>query len=454
MSNKPAINGRRVPPGPKGLPLLGMALQVLRDPLGTLQRIAREYGDIVRIPIGSDGRILLNHPDYIEQVNVIQQSKFHKSKLTKDVTGRLLGEGLLISEGDFWRRQRRLAQPAFHRSRINEYAATMVESAEVQIRKWRDGEERDIAQEMMAISLETAVRTLFGTTLPGEALQVGVSLDFLVRYSLRKARFPIKVPESWPTPANRRAARETKFLDSLVYRIIDERKELGNTGERKDLLSLLMSAMDEDGSQMTPKQLRDETMTLFLAGHETTALTLSWAWYLLSKNPAAEVRLHEELRDVLGGRAPGIADIGRLPYLLAVVNEVLRLYPPAYIVARTSIAPCTIGGYDFPTGSTMIMAQWVMHRDARYFDDPEAFRPERWLDGLEDRLPAGAYFPFGDGPRRCIGQNFALMEAVLVIATIAQKFQLQLVAGQKIVPEALVTLRPRNGIRMRIDARR
>jgi cytochrome P450 len=262
------------------------------------------------------------------------------------------------------------------------------------------------------------------------------------------------VPESWPTPANRRAARETKFLDSLVYRIIDERKELGNDGERKDLLSLLMLAMDEDGSQMTPKQLRDETMTLFLAGHETTALTLAWTWYLLSKNPAAEVRLHEELRDVLGGRAPVIGDLGRLPYLLAVVNEVLRLYPPAYILARTSIAPCTIGGYDFPTGSTIIMAQWVMHRDARFFDDPEAFHPERWLDGLEDRLPSGAYFPFGDGPRRCIGQNFALMEAVLVIATIAQKFQLQLVAGQKIVPEALVTLRPRNGIRMRIDARR
>ena len=221
-----------------------------------------------------------------------------------------------------------------------------------------------------------------------------------------------------------------------------------------DLLSLLMSAMDEDGSQMTPKQLRDETMTLFLAGHETTALSLSWAWFLLSKNPAAEVRLHEELRDVLGGRAPGIADLGRLPYLLAVVNEVLRLYPPAYILARTSIAPSTIGGYEFPTGSTMIFSQWVMQRDGRFFDDPEAFRPERWLDGLEDRLPAGAYFPFGDGPRRCIGQNFALMEAALVIATIAQKFQLQLVAGQKIVPEALVTLRPRNGIRMRIDARR
>jgi cytochrome P450 len=249
MHNKMAANGNRFPPGPKGWPLVGMALQVLHDPLGTLQRIAREYGDIVRIPIGSESRILLNHPDYIEQVTVIQQSKFHKSTLTKDVTGRLLGEGLLISEGDFWRRQRRLAQPAFHRSRINEYVATMVESAEGQTRKWRDSEERDIAQEMMALTLDIAVRTLFGTTLPGEARQVGRSLDFLMRYSLRKARSPIKVPISWPTPANRRAAREIQFLDSLVYRIIDERKNLGNADEFKDLL---IAADVRDGRRRKP----------------------------------------------------------------------------------------------------------------------------------------------------------------------------------------------------------
>jgi cytochrome P450 len=431
-----------------------MGLQMLHDPLGTLQRIFREYGDIVRIPIASDSRIFLNHPDYIEQVTVIQQSKFHKSKLTKDVTGRLLGEGLLISEGDFWRRQRRLAQPAFQRNRINEYAATMVESAETHSRKWQDSEERDIAQEMMALTLDIAVRTLFGTTLPGEARKVGRSLEFLMRYSLRRNRSPFKLPEKWPTPANRRAEREIQFLDSLVYRIIDERKKLGDASEHNDLLSLLMAAMDEDGSQMTAKQLRDEIMTLFTAGHETTALTLSWAWYLLSKNPSSEARLYEELRDVLTGRLPSIADLGQLPYLRGVVNEALRLYPPAYILARTSIAPCTIGGYELPAGSTVVFSQWITHRDARFFNDPDAFIPERWLDGLEDRLPAGAYFPFGDGPRRCIGQNFALMEVVLVLATIAQKFQFRLVPGQKIVPDPLVTLRPRNGIRMRIDARR
>jgi cytochrome P450 len=446
-------NGNKLPPGPKGLPLFGLAFQVLRDPLETLRRLAREYGDIVCVPIVNQHRIFLNHPDYIEQVCIVQQAKFHKSKLTKDVTQRLLGQGLLISEGDFWRRQRRLAQPAFHRSRINEYGATMVERAEVRMKQWRDGDVRDITQEMMAMTLDIAVRTLFGSTLQAEAEQVGDSLGYLMRYSLRKARSPIKVPENWPTPANRRATRETQFLDSLIYGIIKERQAEGNTNHHHDLLAMLMSAMDEDGTQMTPRQLRDESMTLFLAGHETTALTLSWAWYMLSENPAAEARLHEELHGILAGRAPELADFERLPYLRAVVNETLRLYPAAYILARTSVAPCTIAGYDFPADTTMIMAQWVMHRDLRYFDDPEVFQPERWLNGLENRLPAGAYFPFGDGPRRCIGQGFALLESALVLATIAQKYRFKLVPGHPVIPDPLVTLRAKHGIRMTFHGR-
>jgi cytochrome P450 len=446
-------NKRGLPPGPKGLPFLGVGLRLRRDPLALLRQVAQEYGDIASIPVPLGTRILLNNPQWIEQMLVVQQNRFHKSTLTKQVTERMLGQGLLTSEGEFWRRQRRLAQPAFHRSRINEYAAPMVEITETHMREWRNGETRDVQHDMMALTLDVAVRTLFGATLPGEAARVGRAMTFLMRHQLGRFRSPFRVPASWPTPRNRRADREVEFLDSLVYRIINDRKKQGDAGQNGDLLSMLMAAMDEDGKQMTPKQLRDETMTLFLAGHETTALTLAWTWYLLSQNAAAKSRLHGELRAVLGGRAPGVADFARLPYLHAVVNEVLRLYPPAYLLARTSIAPCTIGGYDIPAGTTVLTSQWLMHRDSRWFDEPDAFRPERWLDGLADRLPPGVYLPFGDGPRRCIGQGFALLEAALVIATIAQRYRFCLVPGHPIVPEPLVTLRPKYGIRMTLHAR-
>ncbi|MBZ5694214.1 MAG: cytochrome P450 [Acidobacteriia bacterium] len=448
-----SANGNRIPPGPKGLPVVGMALNLRSDPLAGMRQMTRDYGDIVRFHVMMQERILLNHPDWINQVLVVQHGKFHKSELTRRITVRMLGQGLLISEGEFWRRQRRLAQPAFHRNRVNDYASTMLELAQAHIRDWRDGEARNIAQEMTALTLDIAVRTLFSTTLLAEARQVGQAMTFLMRYSLRRQRLPFRIPENWPTPANRRANRELEFIDSLVYRIISERRTNGNSDHHNDLLALLMNAMDEDGSQMTPQQLHDETMTLFLAGHETTAQMLAWTWYALSQNPAAEARLHEELQGVLGGRPMEAADFPRLPYLQAVMNEVLRLYPPAYIMAREAVEPCEIGGYELRPGSTIIFSQWVMHRDPRFYDDPEAFRPERWLDGLQDRLPPGAYFPFGDGPRRCIGQGFALLEAAIVIGTLAQKFRFRLVPGHPVVPEPLVTLRPRHGIHMTLHAR-
>jgi cytochrome P450 len=443
----------RRPPGPKGWPLVGLALEVRRDPLGTMQRVGREYGDIVRLPVAMQDRILLNHPDYIQQVLVIQHAKFHKSELTKQVTEPLLGQGLLISEGEFWRRQRRLSQPAFHRSRINEYATAMIEIAEAHMREWRDGDQRDLAAEMMALTLDVAVRTLFGTSLAVEPEKVGHAMTFLMRYQIRRQRSPLRIPETWPTPRNRRATREREFIDSLVYRMIEDRQAQHSSNHRNDLLSLLMDSMDEDGSQMTRRQLRDEAMTLFLAGHETTAQMLAWTWYLLSENSSAEERLHQELRDVLSGRPPEAADFGKLPYLQAVMNESLRLYPPAYIIARTSIEPCEIAGYQFPVGATMLMSQWSMHRDPRYYEDADSFRPERWTGGLANRLPPGAYFPFGDGPRRCIGQGFALLEAAIVIGILAQHFRFRLVPGHPVIPEPLVTLRPRNGIRMTLEAR-
>jgi cytochrome P450 len=448
------IKGKRKPPGPKGVPIFGMGLTIREDPLKALRNISREYGDIAYFHVLMQERILLNHPDFVEQVLIIQQSKFHKSELTRRITGRMLGQGLLTSEGEFWRRQRRLVQPAFHRSRINDYGATMRETAETHISGWRDGEVRDLAQEMTSLTLDNAVSTLFSTALPGEAQQVGEAMTFLMRYSLARQRLPIRIPENWPTPNNRRANRDLAFMDSLVYRMIDERKLEKNSDRREDLLSLLMGVTDEDGSQMTQKQLHDEAMTLFIAGHETTAQMLAWTWYALSQNSQAEARLHEELDGVLGGRPPEAADFPRLPYLQAVMNEILRLYPPAYITARENIEECEIGGYEFLPGTTIIFSQWVAHRDPRYYDDPDTFRPERWIEGLANRLPAGAYYPFGDGPRRCIGQGFALLEAAIVIGTLAQRFRFRLVPGHVVEAEPLVTLRPRNGIRMTLQARK
>jgi len=442
-------NGTHAPPGPKGLPLLGLALDVRKDALGTLQRLAREYGDIVRMPVPGMNRILLNRPEYVQQLLILDHAKLHKSTLTKLVVGPLLGQGLLISEGDFWRRQRRLAQPAFHRSRTNEYSPVMVECALERMRSWHSGETRNIAEEMMKLTLEVAVRTLFGTSLAGDSDSIGKAMTFLMRHYLRRARTPWRIPESWPTPANRRARREVEYMDSLIYGIISDRKK--DIRPRNDLLSLLMAAMHEDGSQMTERQVRDESMTLFAAGHETTALSLSWTWYLLGENPAAEARLHEELRGVLGGRPAEVSDLEKLPYLDAVVHESLRLYPPAYMLARMNVETVHLGGYEIPPRSTLLASQWVMHRDPRFFEQPEQFIPERWLDGLESRLPPSAYFPFGDGPRRCIGQGFAQLETALVVAAIAQKFRFRRTKGFPVVPEPLVTLRPKYGIEMTIQ---
>jgi cytochrome P450 len=444
-------NETHAPPGPKGLPILGLALDVRNDALGTLQRLARQYGDIVSMPVLAMNRILLNRPDYIQQLLVLDHAKLHKSTLTKLVVGPLLGQGLLISEGDFWRRQRRLAQPAFHRSRTNEYSPVMVDCALERMRHWQAGETRNIAEEMMKLTLEVAVRTLFGTSLAGDSDSIGKAMTFLMRYYLRRGRSPWRVPASWPTPANRRARREVEYMDSLIYGIISDRKK--DTQPRNDLLSLLMAAMHEDGSQMSERQVRDESMTLFVAGHETTALSLAWTWYLLGENSAAEARLHEELRSTLAGRPAEVSDLEKLPYLNAVIHESLRLYPPAFVMARMNVETVTVGGYEIPPRSTLLASQWVMHRDPRFYDQPERFMPERWLDGLEQRLLPGAYFPFGDGPRRCIGQGFAHLETALVIAAIAQKFRFRLTKGFPVVPEPLVTLRPKYGIEMTIESR-
>ena len=420
-----------------------------QDPLKFFTDISREYGDFVGLRILNFRILFLNHPDHIEDVLVNHPKKFIKGRVLK-ANKRVFGSGLLTSEGDFWLRQRRLAQPAFHRARIAGYASTMVEYTERLLHGWQDGEERDLHKEMMRVTLQIVGKTLFDADVERDAQDIGKSLEMLLEIGadFRRTLF---IPHWLPTPTNLRLERAIRQIEKVLYRIIAEKRASGR--DAGDLLSMLLAAQDEDGSRMTDKQLRDEAITLFLAGHETTANNLSWTWWLLAQNPAVEAKLHGELRTVLGGRAPSLEDLPKLVYTNHIITESMRLYPPAWGNARTAIEDHEIAGYSVPRGSGVSFAQWTVHRDARWYDAPEEFRPERWEDDLMKRLPRFAYFPFGGGPRQCIGNTFALMEAALILATIAQQYRFRLVEGHPVVPLASITLRPRHGIRAVLEAR-
>jgi cytochrome P450 len=421
-----------------------------QNPLDYFTAMARDYGDVSGMRIGRFRSLFINHPDLIEDVLVNDARKYHKGRILQ-ANKFLFGEGLLTSEGDFWLRQRRLAQPAFHRARVSTYAATMAEYAEQMAATWRGGEERDIHEEMMQLALRIVGKTLFDADVTRDAKEVGETLDILLRIAANFGR-TILVPMWVPSPRNIRAKLGIRRLEKVIYRIIAERRASGH--DAGDLLSILLQAQDEDGTHMNDRQLRDETITLFLAGHETTANTLSWTWMLLAQNPAVEKKFHEELDGVLGGRAPTLDDLQKLTYLNHVLTESLRLFPTAWGMARLAAEEHEIAGYPVHVGYGVAFAQWVVHRDARWFDAPLEFRPERWENGLAKQLPRFAYFPFGGGPRQCIGNTFALMEASVVLATIGQKYRFELVPGHKVTPMASITLRPRDGIRVKLEARK
>ncbi|HZV87046.1 MAG TPA: cytochrome P450 [Candidatus Binatus sp.] len=440
----------KFPPGPSfGLRRWSLGPLNSGDPLKYFTGIIREYGDLVGLRIFNFRILLLNHPDHIEDVLVNHPRKFIKGRVLQ-ANKRVFGRGLLTSEGDFWLRQRRLAQPAFHRARIAGYASTMVEYTERLLHEWQDGEERDIHKEMMRLTLHIVGKTLFDGDVERDAQDIGKSMELLLEIGadFRRTLF---VPQWLPTPTNIRVERAIRQIEKVLYRMIAEKRASGR--DAGDLLSMLLAAQDEDGSRMTDKQLRDEAITLFLAGHETTANTLSWTWWLLAQNPAVEAKLHAELRNVLAGRAPSLDDLPKLVYTNHIITESMRLYPPAWGTARTAIEDHEIAGYAVPKGSGVSFAQWTVHRDARWYDAPEEFRPERWEGDLLKRLPRFAYFPFGGGPRQCIGNSFALMEAALILATIAQQYRFRLVEGHPVVPLASITLRPRYGIRAVLEAR-
>jgi cytochrome P450 len=438
-------------PGPEAHTLVGNLLDFGNDPLGFLTKCAREYGDIVPLRLGLTPACLVNQPDYIEQV--LKDRLLFVKRRGSSVGRSLLGEGLLTSEGESWFRQRRLAQPVFQQKRIAGYGEIMVAYTEQMLNEWQDGETRDVHEDMMRLTLNIVMKALFNRDVTqGEAKIVAHTLDVAMNWFESKRKQNFLILEWFPRPENVRYRNAIQEMDKTIYNIIEQRRSSGE--DPGDLLSMLMQARDEDdGSQMTDKQLRDEMVTLITAGHETTANTLAWTWMLLSQHPEVQTKLLEELQEVLGGRSPTVADMPRLRYTNMVIKEVMRVYPTVSLMNREASEDCKIGDYEIPAGCAIIMSQWVMHRDPRYFEDPEAFKPERWAGDLEKQLPRGVYFPFGDGPRFCIGKGFALMEAVLLLATIAQKFQLTLVPDHAIVPQPSITLRPEYGIKVVLHQR-
>lgn len=443
---------KALPPGPRGHFLLGSGPDFARDQLGFYAACAREFGDIVPVRLGPRRGLLVYHPDAIEEVLVTRNRDFVKSPGVR-LLAPVLGNGLFLSEGGVRLRQRRLVQPAFHRQRVLAYGEVMTAYTARRLAGWKDGDVLDAHAEMIALTQVIVAKTLFDADVSDESYSIAQALNVLIEdFGARLGSVLQFLPDWVPTPANLRTRRAVRRLDEVVYRMIAARRL--RPEDRGDLLSILLNAQDaDDGGRMTPQQVRDEVMTLFMAGHETTAVALSWTWYLLAQHPEVDARLAEELRAVLGERAPAVADLPRLTYAEMIVSESMRLYPPAYAIARQAVRPSEVSGHPVAPGVIVILPAWVVHRDRRWFEDPEVFRPERWADDLSRRLPRFAYFPFGGGPRQCIGNAFATMEAVLLLATIAQRFRLTMEPGQRVIPTPYVTLRPEPGLRMRLARR-
>ena len=441
-------------PGPRGAFPLFSFVGPGRDPLGRFAAMARDFGDVVEFRGPSGWMFLLNDPELIKEVLVTQSKRFAKGRALER-TRPVLGTGLLTSEGDFHRRQRRLMQPAFHHQRLPAFAATMIAHADRLCAGWRAGETRDLAGEMMRLTLGIVGQTLLGAEVDADAKRVRDALH-TVMHSFPMMMLPFSAfLQRLPLPVMRRMRAARAELDGIIYALIAERRADGT--DHGDLLSMLLAAQDPEGEDpgegMSNMEVRDEVMTIFLAGHETTANAFAWTWHLLAQHPEVEARLREEVRRVLpDGRAPTDQDLPALVFTGQVVSEVLRLYPPAWLISRRALEPVELGGYTVPARSIVVMSQWVTHRDARWFPGPERFEPERWTPEFKAALPRYAFFPFGGGSRRCIGEGFAWMELVLLVARITQRWRFVREEGAPpVLPEALITLRPGGGLPMRLE---
>jgi len=413
--------------------------------------MAHEYGDLAYFRLGRQHVYLVSHPDLVREVLVNNQKNFTKSRVLQRARI-LLGEGLLTSEGQQHVRQRRLVQPAFHRERLAAYGSVMSEYAVRLRERWKAGVTVEVSEEMMRLTLSIVGRTLFSADIESAASEIGESMTTVLKM-FRMLMMPFsEYIEKLPLPSIRRFEKARKHLDATIYGLIRERRESGR--DAGDLLSMLLLAEDEEnGRHMTDKQVRDEALTLLLAGHETTAQALTWTWYLLSQNTTAERNLHEEIDSVLEGRVPGFEDLPRLTYTEMVFAEALRLYPPAWAIGRKAKDDFELAEARIAGQSICILSPYVVHRDARWYPDPERFHPERWTPEARESRPKFSYFPFGGGSRVCIGERFAWMEGILTLAAVAQKWKLRLAPDQRVEPLPLITLRTKYGMRMMAEPR-
>ena len=440
--------------GPSGTFGVRNLVRFVRGKLPWLQSLAAEHGDIVQMKMLGEWWFIVSHPDDIERM-LVKDARIMQRDSQIDIVRRVLGRGLLTSEGDLWKRQRKLMAQAFAPKRIADYANAMARVCDVALGRWRDGATANLHKEMSRLTMEVVADVLFGASMgAADVTAVSGALEVANEFFSGSPEAMLKIAKWVPTPRNVRMNRAVATLDRIVNDIIAKRR---SAPLRNDLLGTLLAARDDDGEGMSDGQLRDEVMTLFLAGHETTSLALAHSLYLLSLNPTAEQRLHAEVSEVLGGvhgRLPTADDVRSLPFAEWVLKETMRLYPPAWATGRETTEPYELRGHKIPVGSQLMSSQWIVHRDARWYPDPERFDPERWSPERSKNLPRYAYFPFGGGPRVCIGNHFAMMEATLLLAMIVQRFRIELLPGEKLELSPAVTLRQKgDGLKVRTHAR-
>ncbi|MGB0384791.1 MAG: cytochrome P450 [Ardenticatenaceae bacterium] len=439
-------------PGPRGHFLLGSFSELKKEPVGSLLAWQREYGDVVRYRIGPRTLHAISHPQLVRDVFIEGKQIFHRRPQDRAPRGLRLvvGKGLLGSSGAFWLQQRRMIQPIFHRRRIATMAEKMTDAGERMLAGWAHyapDEPVDIAKQMMGVTLDIICQTMFGANVMGRADEIERALRVLLRFAFHSIQTPFFLPLSWPTPRNREFKRAKNTLDEIIYGMINQRRA---SGERHDdLLDMLLYTRDEEtGEGMDDEQVRDEVITIFGAGHETTANALTWTWYLLAQHPDISQQMRAEVSQVLAGRTPTLADLPNLPYTKQIVQEAMRLYPPAPIVARFVREDTTLNGYHVPANSIALVSIYNVHRHPDFWPEPEKFDPQRFAPEKSKGRHRQAYMPFGAGQHLCIGNHFALMEAHLLLAQMAQNYDLRLVPGHAIEKEVAITLRPRHGLLM------